>query len=51
MKNLTEVLNDSDLLFDSLFMSVNPGNMVTDVLQAADEAGPIVRIYRSDAAA
>ncbi|KAI0132660.1 hypothetical protein BJ170DRAFT_256834 [Xylariales sp. AK1849] len=48
LKNLTEALNDSDMLFDSLFSS--SGNIMLNASPTPSDTSPMARSYGSDAA-
>jgi hypothetical protein len=46
LKNLSEVINDSDTLFDTLFS--NTANFGTNMSPPVHEVGPMARSYTSD---
>lgn len=46
LKNITEAVNDSDALFDSLFS--NTANFATNDLPSVNEVGPMARSYTTD---
>jgi hypothetical protein len=50
LKNLIEPQNDSDVLFDTLFMTDVDGGLLSNVSSDANKAGPMARTYGSDAA-
>lgn len=50
LKNLTEVLNDSDALFDSLFVNEACINSIPEAPLAVNPIDPMVRTYATDAA-